>query len=167
VPPVFGQSRPQCLQARRVTNQRQGQLMVLIGGSGDQLFEAGRAQQAGPHSSGKSIPEQRDHRDPRPQDIEPRRMRIVRKRIERQIGQLQARQMARPSLDSRGKNQPRRVDAADFEFLAQAILCSPSRLTQPQAALSHIRQEPAPEVEDPRVELVTVVERAKNKALVR
>jgi hypothetical protein len=114
---LLDQLAPQLTQSLWGTCERQGQSVVLVGRS-ERSARRGlrRMQQAGANASRKSVAKQRDHRNARPQDIDSRRVRVVRKRVERQIGQLQARQMIRPSLDSRCKDDPpgRRRGSASF-----------------------------------------------------
>ena len=92
-------------------------------------------------------------------------MRVVRRGVEHQVGELQARQVLglRPVV---GKHQAVRRDAALHRFAAQ-VAFGLLGAQQPQHAARRLRQQIAPDVEDLRRELVGLVEAAQHQALGR
>src|SRR5262249_57487962 len=65
------------------------------------------------------------------------------------------------------EHETRRIDAAGPRLIAEVARCRLARFEQPQYAAFDLTKEAHPDVEDPRRELVAVVETAEHEAILR
>ena len=116
--------------------------------------------------AGESLADPGHHRQPRPERIARRRVRIVGQGIEEQIGDAMTRQMI-VRRSSAGKDEPIRSDAAVFRFPPQIANRAGIVLEQPQHAAFDVTEKPHPDVEHGGDDLVIVVEAAEHEAGLR
>ena len=110
--------------------------------------------------------EHRDNREPGAQRIQRRHVAVEQSRIEREIGQRQARQMHRACRPVR-KDEPRRIDAARCRLAAEVFGHQIVVAMQPEHRTGRRSENAHPGIEQDRLDLVAVVEGRQHRAVFR
>lgn len=101
---------------------------------GDQLGKPDCVQQAGGDAAGEARATAGDERQPRPQRVAGRRVRVVGQRVEKEVGSAMARQMLRQGGGAPSKDQARRINPARRGLSSQVGFDARMRAAQPQDA---------------------------------
>ena len=131
----------------------------------DQLGQSRCMQQARADTAGKGRSAAGQDREPRPQRIARGRVRPVGKRVEEEIRRAMTRQMF-GWFHPWCKHQPVRCDTAGGRLAAQIVRSSLVVLEQPEDAIPNLIEQPHPQREKFRRQLVAVVETAEDECSV-
>jgi hypothetical protein len=153
------QSALQRRQARGLARQRD-RFRFVIGGRYDTAGLARFARQGRRHAARERRPRRGQDRHADPQRVGRRGVHAVRRRVERQIGQRQPRQMP-VERQRRGEDQARRVEALRRRAGAQTRRVRP--VEQPEHAPRDGGEDAQPSVEHRRHELPSVIEAGEHE----
>jgi hypothetical protein len=114
----------------RASLERNGEFIAGL----DHLGKPDCVQQAGGDAAGEARATAGDERQPRPQRVAGRRVRVVGQRVEKEVGSAMARQMLRQGGGAPSKDQARRINPARRGLSSQVGFDARMRAAQPQDA---------------------------------
>ena len=137
---------------------------VVVERGRDKLRQAGRVQQARTDAARERLARTGQQRNAGPERVASRRVRSVRKRVERKVGAAQPRDV-RFLRRMRSEEKSRRIDACLRGEALQIRLRARARREQPQHGVRHARHHVHPDREHRRRQLVALVEARENERI--